>query len=183
MKPWIRSTWMRSVISVRNARAASLPLTSAMSRWNASSAATKSGWLLVGAGRTHLAEPHPLGAQGEELLAIARQRGATDGEVLEREAHVVELVHGAHIGHPRTQSARRVAHEVAVALQPPQRLADGRAGGVVLVGEPELDQSLGRRHISAQQPCPKVLVDPLGVRRPPGRGADAGSDARDDVDM
>ena len=95
-----------------------------------------------------------LGAQLQPLLAQRfeqRRVGVAHGQVLEHDAHVVELAHHAHLGRVRAHAAGAVADDVPVALQPPQRLAHGRPGRVEALGELLLDQPLPVRERAREQ--------------------------------
>ena len=51
-----------------------------------------------------------------------------------------------------------------VALEPAQRLADGRPARREVRGELLLDEPLAERHLAAQQPAAQPRVDPVGLR-------------------
>ncbi len=72
-------------------------------------------------------------------------------------------------------SAVGVAGEVAVALEPFQRLAHRRAAGAELGGELLLDEPVPDRNLTARQPVPELFVDEVGVG---GAGRHADKDAQ-----
>ena len=109
------------------------------------------------------AQLQPLLVQRLELLGI----GGAHREVLEHGAHGVQLAHRGHARRVRPHAAGAVALDVAVALQPAQRLAHGRAARVEALGELLLDEPLAVRERPGEQRGAERAVDVVSARQEP----------------
>ena len=98
-------------------------------------------------------------------LAVAAARRTPRAQLLQRDPHLVELAHRLDARRGRAHAAPAIADDVAVAFQPAQRLAHGRATRREVLGELLLDEPPADGHVAAQEALAQLDVDAVGRRR------------------
>ena len=83
-------------------------------------------------------------------VAAVADRAAHGGE-LERLAHLVELGDAVHVRERRLEAALGMALDVALGVEPGERLADRRAGHLEHAGEPLLAEAVPERELADEQ--------------------------------